>query len=69
MHPTPEEVPLPEEQRKHIFQCLVAVQDEAVSVSESRSRVAKQFGITSDDVRRIEREGIESQWPPLADPD
>jgi hypothetical protein len=30
--------------------------------------VAKQFGITSDDVRRIEREGIDSQWPPLADP-
>jgi hypothetical protein len=57
--------PLSEEQRKEIFLALVDAQDHDMSVAQSRRHVAAQFGIREEQVRRIEREGIESGWPPL----
>ena len=27
--------------------------------------MAEQFGLTDDQVRRIEREGLDNEWPPL----
>lgn len=56
---------LTEESRKNIFHALVTTQDEGVSVGESREKVATDFSLSVDDVCRIEREGLDAQWPPL----
>jgi hypothetical protein len=57
--------PLSEARRKEIFLALVEAQDRALSVPQSRKVIAEQFGISEQDVRRIEAEGLEGQWPPL----
>ncbi len=54
-------------QRREIFQTLVMTQDEMTNVPQSRELVAKHFGITEHQLRQIEDEGIERQWPPLED--
>ena len=56
---------LPEERRKEIFLALVEAQDQAMSVAKSRKVVAEKFEVSEDEVRRIEREGLENGWPPL----
>lgn len=56
---------LSEEDRKQIFLALVDAQDHEMSVAQSRSQVAQRFGVSDGQVRQIEREGIEQQWPPL----
>jgi hypothetical protein len=48
-----------------IFLALVDAQDRAMSVLQSRSVVAKQFHVSDRQVRRIEREGLDNEWPPL----
>jgi DNA-directed RNA polymerase sigma subunit (sigma70/sigma32) len=53
-------------QRREIFQTLVATQDEGqMSVPQSLEHVSKQFDITDAQIRQIQDEGIEKQWPPL----
>lgn len=53
-------------QRREIFHALVSTQDLGLmSVTESRQHVAKQFDITEAQVREIEEEGLENEWPPL----
>jgi len=54
-----------ESRRKEIFAALVAEQDQSVDVMESRRIVAQRFGVSESDVRSIEREGLDKQWPPL----
>jgi hypothetical protein len=56
---------LPEERRKEIFLALVEAQDQAVPVARSRALIAERFGVSEDQIRQIEREGLEGQWPPL----
>ena len=56
---------LPEDRRKEIFLALVEAQDGAVGVGESRQQVVERFGVTERQVRSIEREGLDRQWPPL----
>ena len=56
---------LPEERRKEIFHSLVSSQDNGVTVLQSRKLIAQQFGVTDAQVRQIEREGIDNEWPPL----
>ncbi|MFO0798337.1 MAG: hypothetical protein U0804_12740 [Gemmataceae bacterium] len=56
---------LPEPLRRTIFAALVAAQDAGASVPTSRLAVAKQHNIDVDVVRRIEREGLDREWPPL----
>jgi hypothetical protein len=63
--PREEEVHLPEARRKEVFLALVEAQDHDLGVPESRQAVAERFGVGVDQVRRIEREGIENGWPPL----
>lgn len=58
--------PLPEELRKELFRALVDTQDQGMSVAESRRQIAVQFQTDIDEVRTIEQEGIEKQWPPLS---
>ena len=56
---------LSEAQRKAIFEALVDAQDHEMSVAQSRHFIAERFGLTEEDVRLIEREGLDCRWPPL----
>ena len=56
---------LPESTRRAVFAALVQSQDDGMAVSASRAAAGARFGITTADVVRIEREGLDSQWPPL----
>ena len=57
--------PLAEERRRAIFLALVEAQDRSAGVEKSRREVAERFGVSEVEVRRIEREGLDRQWPPL----
>ena len=61
----PENNTMPEERRKEIFLALVEAQDQAMSVAKSRKVIAEKFEVSEDEVRKIEREGLEHGWPPL----
>jgi hypothetical protein len=56
---------LSEDRRKEIFLALVDAQDHEMSVAESRKLIAQRFALTDAQLLRIEREGMERQWPPL----
>ena len=57
--------PLSKERRQEVFLALVEAQDGGATVQDSRLQAARLFGLETDEVRRIEREGIEGGWPPL----
>ena len=53
-------------QKQEIFHALVTTQDLGLmTVAQSVQYVAKQFDITEAQLRQIEEEGIEKEWPPL----
>jgi hypothetical protein len=54
-----------EDRRKEVFLALVNAQDQALDVSESRRVVVQRFGLSENQIRQIEREGLDQQWPPL----
>jgi DNA-directed RNA polymerase sigma subunit (sigma70/sigma32) len=56
---------LPLDRRRAIFLAVVEAQDGGTAVAQSRAEVARQFGVTEDEVRAIEREGLANLWPPL----
>jgi hypothetical protein len=56
---------LSEPERKEIFLALVDAQDGGMSFEQSWKFVTERFNITKDQLKRIEREGIDQQWPPL----
>jgi hypothetical protein len=56
---------LPEVRRKEIFLALVDAQDHEFPVAQSRKMVAERFGVSEEQVRQIEREGLDNGWPPL----
>jgi hypothetical protein len=56
---------LSEDRRKEIFLALVEAQDHEMSVVQSRQLMTQRFGVNEGQVRLIEREGLELQWPPL----
>jgi hypothetical protein len=51
--------------RKEIFQALVEAQDDGASVAESRKLIAQRYNVSEPELRKIEQEGIDQQWPPL----
>jgi hypothetical protein len=55
----------PEARCKEVFLALVEAQDRDMTVAQSRKLVADRFGLTERQVRAIEREGLDRQWPPL----
>jgi hypothetical protein len=57
----PEKV-LSEAERKEIFLALVDAQDHAMTVPQSRWAVAERFELSDDQVRQIEREGLDRGW-------
>ena len=56
---------LSEARRKEIFLALVDAQDHEIDVANSRRLMVERFGVSESQVREIEREGMENQWPPL----
>ena len=59
------ESPLAESRRRAVFAALVNAQDRGIAVPLSRWLVAGRFDITEGQVVRIEREGLDHNWPPL----
>jgi hypothetical protein len=57
--------PLSEAERKEVFLALVQAQDAGVSIVRSRKDIAEQFTISDKQLRRIEQEGVDGDWPPL----
>ena len=56
---------LAEDCRKEIFRALVDAQDHGTDVDGSRKLMVQRFGVNDGQVRQIEREGMDNQWPPL----
>jgi hypothetical protein len=55
-----------ESRRKEIFHALVDIQDTGkMSVAQSRRMIAEKFGVSENQIREIEVEGLDHQWPPL----
>jgi hypothetical protein len=53
------------DQRREVFLALVLAQDGKMSVVRSRKEIAQRFGISDRQLRRIEQEGVDADWPPL----
>ena len=54
------------QQRQEIFHTLVTTQDLGLmTVPQSVQHVIKQYDITEAQLRQIEEEGIDKEWPPL----
>ena len=54
------------QQRRDIFMELVKTQDLGVmTVPQSRQHIIKQFEVSDSQLRQIEEEGLEKEWPPL----
>ena len=56
---------VPEPQRREIFLAIVEAQDRDLSVAQSRVLVSEKFSVSENQVRDIEREGLDNGWPPL----
>ena len=60
------------QERKAIFRALVMAQDEMHqsgkgAVRESYEKVSGHYEISEEQLRLIEDEGVENEWPPLAE--
>lgn len=55
------------QQRREIFHTLVMTQDVVPNVPRSRQIVTEKFDITEAQLRQIEEEGLEKEWPPLSE--
>ena len=53
------------QQRRDIFRDLVSTQDLGTPVRRSYQIVTERFEITEAQLRQIEQEGLEKEWPPL----
>lgn len=54
-------------QRQEIFRDLVRTQDMGLIVAKSRQIVTEKFEITEAQLRAIEDEGLDNEWPPLSE--
>jgi hypothetical protein len=54
------------QQRREIFLALVRIQDEgSMTVGESLQHIQKEYAISESQLKQIEEEGIDKEWPPL----
>jgi hypothetical protein len=54
------------QQRREIFRALVTLQDQMpLNVRRTRELIMEQYQITSEQLKAIEDEGLEKEWPPL----
>jgi hypothetical protein len=56
------------DEKKEIFSFLVARQDEELNVRKSYEMVTEHFEISEEQLKAIEDEGIDNEWPPLSEP-
>jgi hypothetical protein len=56
------------EEKKEIFSHLVATQDAGESVRKSYETVTEHFDISEEQLKAIEQEGSDNDWPPLGEP-
>lgn len=56
-------VPLPLEEKKHIFLQIVQYQDQGIGDEKAYAVAAKKFGITVDQAKNIGLEGAVKSWP------
>jgi hypothetical protein len=56
---------LPEDRRRVLFRELVEAEDRGANFQMARALLAIRFGVSRDQVRCIEREGLDNHWPPL----
>jgi hypothetical protein len=65
------------EEKKEIFSHLVATQDAVASefqtdaikaVRKSYEMVTEQYSISEEQLKAIEEEGLDNEWPPLSEP-
>lgn len=54
-------------QRQEIFHTLVTTQDVVHNVRKSYQVVTEKFDITDRQLREIEDEGLDKEWPPLSE--
>lgn len=54
-------------QRREIFRDLVRTQDTVLNVPKSREIVTDKFEISEAQLRAIEDEGLDNEWPPLSE--
>jgi hypothetical protein len=55
------------QQRREIFLNLVMTQDVVPNVPRSRQIVSEKYDITEAQLKQIEEEGLEKEWPPLSE--
>ena len=55
------------QQRQEIFHALVSTQDVVLNVRKSYQVVTEKFEISEAQLRQIEDEGLEKEWPPLSE--
>jgi hypothetical protein len=53
------------QQRRDIFRDLVATQDLGMPVRRSYQIITEKYEITDVQLRQIEDEGLDKEWPPL----
>jgi hypothetical protein len=58
---------LTELERRAIFAAVFAAQDSGLDTTHTRDLVAIQFGVTPEQVKGAEREGLRRGWPPLGE--
>jgi hypothetical protein len=55
------------QQRQEIFKELVTTQDVVTNVRKSYQMVTEKYEITDAQLRQIEDEGLDKEWPPLSE--
>ena len=58
---------LTQQQKQEIFKDLVMTQDVVMNVRKSYQMVTEKFEITDAQLRQIEDEGLDKEWPPLSE--
>ena len=58
---------LTSQQRQEIFHALVTTQDAGGNVRKSYQLITEKYEITDAQLRQIEDEGIDKEWPPLSE--
>jgi hypothetical protein len=54
-------------QKQEIFQDLVLTQDMVTDVPRSKQIIVGKYEISEEQLRLIEEEGLDNEWPPLSE--
>lgn len=55
------------QERKEIFRDLVLTQDLGAGVRQSYQVITERYDLTDVQLRQIEDEGLDKEWPPLTE--